>query len=104
MYKIALSFLFTAVCAVSLFSQEHVIDQIGRKFVPSQIKVKVGDILRFTNSDPFAHNAYTDDVLNEFDTGMQNKGQSAVVPIKAKGTFNVNCMIHPEMILKVTID
>ncbi|MDY0320887.1 MAG: plastocyanin/azurin family copper-binding protein [Arcobacteraceae bacterium] len=104
MYKIVLSFTFCVFCAISAFSQEHVIDQLGRKFIPAQIKVKVGDTLRFTNSDPFAHNAYTDDVLNEFDTGMQSTGKSAVVPIKAKGTFNVNCMIHPEMILKVTVD
>jgi plastocyanin len=104
MYKIVLGFIFTTFCAVSIFAQEHVIDQLGRKFIPSQIKVKVGDTIRFTNSDPFAHNAYTDDVLNEFDTGMQSKGQSAVVPIKAKGAFNVHCMIHPEMILKVTVE
>jgi plastocyanin len=96
--------IIVAILSISLYAQEHVIDQLGRKFIPAQVKVKVGDTLRFTNSDPFAHNAYTDDVLNEFDTGMQSKGQSAVVPIKAKGAFNVHCMIHPEMILKVTVE
>ncbi len=96
--------IIIAILSVSLYAQEHVIDQLGRKFVPAQIKVKVGDTLRFTNSDPFAHNAYTDDVLNEFDTGMQTKGQSAIVPIKAKGSFNVHCAVHPEMVLKVTVE
>ncbi len=100
MFKIIL----VAILSISLYAKEHVIDQLGRKFIPAQVKVKVGDTLRFTNSDPFAHNAYTDDVLNEFDTGMQTKGQSAVVPIKAKSSFTVQCAVHPEMLLKVTVE
>lgn len=88
----------------SVFAAEHVVDQLGRKFIPADIKVKVGDTLRIKNSDPFAHNAYTDDALNEFDTGMQASGEDAIVTIKAKSNFEVFCAIHPEMVLKVTVE
>jgi plastocyanin len=58
--------------------------------------------LYLKNSDPFAHNAYTDDEANEFDTGMQKPGQDIKVQVKAAGKFNVECAIHPNMLLEVT--
>lgn len=88
----------------SAFGAEHVIDQLGRKFIPANLKVKVGDTIRFKNSDPFAHNAYTDDKINEFDTGMQATGQDAVMTVKGKSSFKVQCAIHPEMLLDVKVD
>ncbi len=95
--------LLVAVLAVStLFSADHVIDQKGKTFIPHEITVAVGDTLTFKNSDPFAHNAYTDDEANEFDIGMQSPGTNASVTIKAAGTFSVECAIHPNMLLEVT--
>ncbi|MCK9337455.1 MAG: plastocyanin/azurin family copper-binding protein [Arcobacteraceae bacterium] len=104
MKKILITTILASVLIAPLFAAEHTIDQLGRKFIPSAIKVKVGDTLRLKNSDPFAHNAYTDDMLNEFDTGMQSSGQDAIVTIKAKSNFDIYCAIHPEMQLKVTVE
>lgn len=88
----------------SVFAAEHVVDQLGRKFIPATLNVKVGDTIRFKNSDPFAHNAYTEDKLNEFDTGMQATGQDAIMTVKGKSNFKVQCAIHPEMLLEVKVD
>jgi plastocyanin len=98
MKKIALS----ALLAASLFATDHIIDQKGKTFIPHEVTVKVGDTLTFLNSDPFAHNAYTDDEANEFDIGMQPSGTKRTVPIKAAGKFDVECAIHPNMLLEVT--
>jgi len=86
----------------ALFGANHVIDQKGKTFVPHAVTVAVGDTITFRNSDPFAHNAYTDDEANEFDIGMQASGSDAVVKIKAAGKFNVECAIHPNMLLEIT--
>ncbi len=95
--------LLVAVLAAStLFSADHVIDQKGKTFIPHEITVAVGDTLIFKNSDPFAHNAYTDDEANEFDIGMQSPGTNASVTVKSAGTFSVECAIHPNMLLEVT--
>jgi plastocyanin len=104
MKKIALSSILIGALLSPLFAAEHVVDQLGRKFIPATLKVKVGDTIRLKNSDPFAHNAYTDDRANEFDTGMQAHGEDAIIKIKAKSTFEVFCAIHPEMVLKVTAE
>ena len=86
----------------ALFGANHVIDQKGKTFIPHAITVAVGDTVTFRNSDPFAHNAYTDDEANEFDTGMQASGSDVVVKVKAAGKFNVECAIHPNMLLEIT--
>lgn len=96
--------LLVAGLASSLFAAEHVVDQLGKKFIPDTLSVKAGDTIRFKNSDPFAHNAFTDEPANEFDTGMQAPGEDTVVTVKAPGTFNVECAIHPAMLLTVTAE
>jgi plastocyanin len=94
--------LGSLVLVSTLFSVEHTIDQKGKTFIPHEIKVKVGDTINFVNSDPFAHNAYTDDEANEFDTGMQAPGKPASMTVKGAGKFRIECAIHPNMILEVT--
>lgn len=93
--------LTVAVLGISLFATEHIVDQKGKTFIPHALNVKVGDSIVFKNSDPFAHNAYTDDESNEFDIGMQKPGQDIKVPVKSAGSFNVECAIHPNMLLEV---
>jgi plastocyanin len=100
MKKIILASLLTVG---SLFATDHLIDQKGKTFIPHAVTVKVGDTLTFLNSDPFAHNAYTDDEANEFDIGMQPPGTKKTVTIKSAGNFDVECAIHPNMLLEVTV-
>lgn len=92
-----------AIGLLSLFGADHIIDQKGKTFIPHAITANVGDTITFKNSDPFAHNAYTDDAANEFDIGMQSTGQEITVSIKASGKFDVECAIHPNMLLEVTV-
>jgi plastocyanin len=88
---------------VSLQAKDHIVDQKEKTFIPHELTVKVGDTITFKNSDPFAHNAYTDDEENEFDIGMQASGEDISVPIKHKGRFDVECAIHPNMLLEVIV-
>jgi plastocyanin len=94
--------LLSLLVASSVFAANHVVDQRGKTFIPHSLKVDVGDTITFKNSDPFAHNAYTDDEDNEFDIGMQSPGHDVKVKIKAAGTFSVECAIHPNMLLEIT--
>ncbi len=103
MKKILLyTFLFSLLTA-SLYAKNIVIDQKNNKFSQVEIQVKVGDTITFTNSDPFAHNAYTDEENNEFDLGSQKPNESKVVHVLGKGKFLVECVIHPDMALNVVV-
>ncbi len=102
MKTILKTLLISLAIAASANAADHVINQKGKTFIPHAVTVAVGDTLTFKNSDPFAHNAYTDDEANEFDIGMQAAGAEDKVTVKAAGKFNVECAIHPNMLLEVT--
>jgi len=97
MNKIILSILTMS----SLYSTEYIVDQKNKTFMPGTLHVKVGDTITFKNSDPFSHNAYTDDKANEFDIGMQETGTERSIKVKHAGEFNIECAIHPNMLIKV---
>jgi len=103
MNKIIKILLITSFFSMSIYAQNHIVDQKGKTFIPHSLIVAVGDTITFKNSDPFAHNAYTDDEANEFDIGMQPAGVDVTVEIKAVGKFDVECAIHPNMLLEVTV-
>jgi len=98
--KIALALI---IGASSGYAAEHVVNQKGKTFEPTTLEVNVGDTIKFTNSDAFAHNAYSDDGANEFDIGMQAPGEDYSITLKAAGNLVIGCAIHPSMQLKVAV-
>jgi len=99
---VTMSFVALAL-TVSANAKNWVVNQKGKTFIPSALTVSVGDTITFENSDPFAHNAYTDDEANEFDVGMQATGKETKMTVNAKESFSVECAIHPNMLLEVTV-
>ena len=94
--------LVSLAVVASANAANHIVDQKGKTFIPHAMTVAVGDTITFRNSDPFAHNAYTDDEDNEFDIGMQAAGTDVKIKVQAAGVFSVECAIHPNMLLEVT--
>jgi len=103
MKKIVTISLVVFALATSASAKNWVVDQKGKTFIPSALVVHVGDTITFRNSDPFAHNAYTDDEVNEFDVGMQATGVETHMKISGKESFAIECAIHPNMLLEVTV-
>ncbi len=97
---IALALLVTTT---TINAAEHIVVQKGKQFAPTTINAKVGDVIKFKNSDPFAHNAFSEDGANEFDIGMQAPGEDYTITVKAPGVVNVECAIHPAMHLKIDV-
>lgn len=93
--------LISCVFFAYLFAQNHVVHQKAKKFIPDTLHVAVGDTITFINADPFAHNAYTDAKINEFDIGMQVPGKDVSIQVKKAGIFKIECAIHPSMLLEV---
>ena len=104
MNKIVRTLLVSLVLVSGASAKNWVINQKGKTFIPSKLTVHKGDTITFENSDPFAHNAYTDDEANEFDVGMQATGKETTMTVKAVESFSVECAIHPNMLLEVTVE
>ena len=78
---------------------EFLMDQLGLQFSPLRLLVRVGQPVRFQNSESIAHNVHVrsmsgdSTVFNE-DTML---GQSASFVFDEEGGYDVKCDVHPGM-------
>lgn len=71
-------------------------------FTPSDITVKLGTTVKWTNKDDVAHTV-TSDSGSKMNSELLNKGQSYSVTFTEAGTFEYHCTPHPNMRAKVTV-
>jgi len=98
----------TMLFGTKIFAEEHVVAQNKKSFQLNGNKIetmtiKAGDTIRFKNEDSFFHNIFSLSDLKTFDLGSFPKGQSKSVVFDKAGTAEVECAIHPEMFMEVTI-
>ena len=102
---IALTALAFSVLAYPALAAETAVDQHDLKFVPDAITIKVGDTVRFTDTDHIAHNVtiVNPDGTSE-DKGMDRFNEDIVVPFAKPGIYQVHCRIHPTMKMTITVE
>ena len=79
------------------------IAQRSRAFDRDTIDVATGDVVQFSNEDPFLHQIYVASPSFSFDSDEQAPGTTIAVTFTKPGVFEVRCHIHPKMLLKVTV-
>jgi len=80
------------------------VDQLNKQFSVPAITIKVGDSIRFVNSDSYYHNVYSLSEQATFDLGSYPKGKSRAVTFGRAGEVKAECAIHPQMILRITVE
>lgn len=101
MKKLLISLAF-ALPAVA-FGAEHVVAQKDKAFSAKNLSIKVGDKLVFRNDDSFSHNVFSLSDAMPFDLGTYGQGQSKSVTYAKPGKYEIECAIHPDMRLVVTV-
>lgn len=96
--------LSAAAAAAQASAAEHVVTMSGMAYQPAAIRARVGDVIRFVNDDAAAHEVFVPTKGFGVDLGVQKPGQSAELPLTRSGSFEVECVIHPHMLLKVAVD
>ncbi|TDK66673.1 methylamine utilization protein [Sapientia aquatica] len=86
------------------FAAEQEVLQKDKNFSVKKLKVKVGDTVKFTNTDPFSHNVYSLSEAKSFDLGTYPKGYSKSVTFDKPGTVEVECAVHPNMKMTVEVE
>ena len=84
-------------------ADEVAVTMAGGKFTPAIIKLKVGDAIRFVNDDAAAHNVFVPTKGFSVDLGNQAAGMTTVLPVAKAGKFEVECVIHQGMSMKVEV-
>jgi plastocyanin len=70
-------------------------------FSPSNLEVKIGTTVTWTNNDSAAHTATADD--GAFDSGTLGNGESFSFTFNDPGTFSYFCTFHPNMTATITV-
>ncbi len=100
---IALATSFVIGGAASAALQTVVVFQEGRKFSESEVTIRRGQSVTFTNHDPFAHNVFSQTPGMSFDLRTQKPGSSSEVQFDNVGEADVRCAIHPQMRMRVKV-
>ena len=72
-------------------------------FTPSELKVKVGDTVTWTNKDSAPHTV-TSDSGSELASQSLSKGQTYSHTFSQAGTYSYHCSIHTGMKAKVIVE
>lgn len=96
--------VFSGVCGAA----EYTLGQQNKTFVMDGAKVekltlKVGDLVHFKNLDPFFHNVFSLSDVKTFDLGSFPQGQFKSVTFDKPGTGEIECAIHPQMLIEVEV-
>jgi plastocyanin len=90
--------------ALPAHARKSIVHDIGIrrfKFVPRELDVRVGDVVRWTNFDLSPHTATADD--GGFDTGTLEQGQSGSIEITGSTSRTYFCAFHPHMKAKLNV-
>ena len=97
--SLTLCVLNTAVCA----GETVVVGQKDKKFSVDALEIKVGDTVQFKNEDAFFHNVFSLSDAKTFDLGSYPQGESKSVTFDQAGIVEVECAIHPNMQMIITV-
>ncbi|MES1171730.1 MAG: carboxypeptidase regulatory-like domain-containing protein [Bacteroidota bacterium] len=77
--------------------QKHVIEQVGKRFVPTWAVIQRGTVISFPNRDNIYHNVFSLSTGNSFDLGLYSAGESKSHTFNEPGEVEIYCNIHPQM-------
>jgi plastocyanin len=101
--RLAILAALGAIIAIPALAADVPVDQVGQKFSPNTISVKVGDTIHFKNGDDVTHNIQvTNPDDDNDDKGLQKPGEEIAQLFDKAGTYTIHCAIHPRM--KMIVD
>lgn len=109
--KIFVTVLVLLLCSFTVgavVSKEITVKQEDKMFQKngskiSTLEIKKGDSIRFKNEDSVFHNIISFSKTMKFNTGVYGKGKSESITFNKVGKVDVECAIHPRMMLEVIV-
>jgi plastocyanin len=108
--SIRLNIIATAILLVPAIVQaeEFTVTQTDKSFKLKGAKIenltiKAGDSIKFLNEDPWFHNIFSLSDLKTFDLGSYPQGQFKTVVFEKAGKADIECAIHPNMMLHLEV-
>jgi len=81
----------------------HKVGMLGSLYGPDRIEARRGDSLVFDNDDGDDHIVFVPTDGYGINFGTTKPGQSVTLALRKAGTFRVECVFHPDMVMAVTV-
>ncbi len=94
--------IVTAGTAQTSLGTVHDVEIRGFAFDPSDLTIRPGDTVRWTNQDFAPHTATADD--RSWDTGVIASGESASITFDEADVHPYHCDIHPSMTARISVE
>jgi plastocyanin len=101
MWLAGLALGLLAECAAD--ATELTVSMAGMQYAPQALTARVGDVIRFRNDDAVDHEVFVPTQGFGVDFGPQKPGATVELSLAKGGIFDVECVFHPEMRLRVTV-
>ncbi len=85
-------------------AEEHEVTQKNKAFSIDNLTIKAGDTVKFPNLDDLHHNIFSLSEIKTFDLGSYGVGESKSVVFEKPGTIEIECAIHPTMMMTITVE
>lgn len=92
-----------AVVAVPAHAADHTVTMKGMRYSPATLDAKVGDVVKFVNDDTMNHNVFVPTRGFGVDLGVQRPETTLELPLLKPGTFEVECVPHPDMLMTIRV-
>ncbi|MBX2809889.1 MAG: hypothetical protein KTR20_14785 [Cellvibrionaceae bacterium] len=103
MYNVLLTAIICSV-SLSVLAENYTVGQKDRKFSTDALTIKKGDTVDFVNEDDEFHNVFSLSDAKLFDLGSYPKGESKSVTFDEAGLIEIECAIHPDMLMEITVE
>jgi plastocyanin len=84
-------------------ASDPVVIQKDRAFNIKEVQVQPGGTVHFDNNDDFVHQIFVQSPSFSYESDEQPPSHALNVTFPTKGTFDVQCRIHPKMHLRVDV-
>lgn len=104
MRRTLLALLLLACAASAARAAEITVGQKDKVFSTDTATLKSGDDIKFVNDDRVSHNILVTGPHDETkNSGLQSPGESTTLTFDKPGKYDVECAIHPQMRMTVTV-
>ncbi len=102
--KIYITAAVFLLCNQYVLAEEYEVGQLNKAFTTESLTIKKGDTISFVNHDDFFHNIFSLSDTASFDLGSYPKGEAKSYTFDTAGEVVIECAIHPDMKLKITVE
>lgn len=101
--KMASIVLISGIFSTGALAADYEVGQKNKAFTETALTVSVGDTVKFKNNDDFFHNIFSLSDAATFDLGSYPKDEYKAYTFDQAGTVDVECSIHPDMKMTITV-